>query len=162
MSDKTSIETSRDQEMFPTLTAAQISRIAAHGRVRHVEEGEVLIEAGEQTARLFVVTAGQIETSAVSGTAEEIVAVIQPGMFTGEVTMLSGRRGLARTRATQPGEVIEIDRGQLLSLVQTDSELSDILMRAFILRRVMLIARQFGDVVLVGSIHCAGRRCPRR
>lgn len=156
MTDKTSIETSRDQEMFPTLTAAQISRIAVHGHVRQVEQGEVLIEAGEQTARLFVVTAGQIETSAISGTAEEIVAVIQPGMFTGEVTMLSGRRGLARTRATQPGEVIEIDRGQLLSLVQTDSELGDILMRAFILRRVMLIARQFGDVVLVGSIHCAG------
>jgi thioredoxin reductase (NADPH) len=159
MTDKTSIdaiETSRDQETFPTLTTAQISRIAVHGRVRHVEEGELLIEAGEQTARLFVVTAGQIETSAMSGTAEEIVAVIQPGMFTGEVTMLSGRRGLARTRATQPSEVIEVDRGQLLSLVQTDSELGDILMRAFILRRVMLIARQFGDVVLVGSIHCAG------
>ena len=160
MADKTSVDISdknaRAEEVFPTLTADQISRIAVHGHARHVEQGEVLIEAGEETARLFVVTAGQIETSALSGTVRKIVAVIQPGMFTGEVTMLSGRRGLAQTTATESSEVIEVDRGELLSLVQKDSELGDILMRAFILRRVMLIAGQFGDVVLVGSIHCAG------
>jgi thioredoxin reductase (NADPH) len=116
----------------------------------------VLVEAGEETARLFVVTAGQIEIVHPSELKEETVAVFRPGMFTGEVTMLSGRRGFAQIRATQSGEVIEVDRGQLLSLVQTDSELGDILMRAFILRRVELIAREFGDVVLVGSVHCAG------
>ena len=160
MTDKTSADQldkqSRDLEMFPTLTAAQISRIAVHGHVRQVEQGEVLVEAGEETARLFVVTAGQIEIVHPSELNEETVAVFRPGMFTGEVTMLSGRRGFAQIRATQSGEVIEVDRGQLLSLVQTDSELGDILMRAFILRRVELIAREFGDVVLVGSVHCAG------
>jgi thioredoxin reductase (NADPH) len=84
------------------------------------------------------------------------VAVFQPGMFTGEATMLSGRRGLGQIRASDSGEVIEVDREHLLALVLTDSELSDILMRAFILRRVELIAHEFGDVVLVGSNHCAG------
>ena len=52
--------------------------------------------------------------------------------------------------------MIELDREQLLALVQTDAELSEILMRAFILRRSELIARGFGDVVLIGSTHCAG------
>jgi thioredoxin reductase (NADPH) len=160
MTDKTSVDPSdkysHDEEMFPTLTAAQISRIAAHGHARRVEQGEVLVDAGEQPARLFVVTAGQIEIVRPSEGKEETVAVLRPGMFTGEITMLSGRRGLVRMRATQSGEVIEVDREQLLSLVQTDSELSDLLMRAFILRRVELIARGFGDVVLVGSVHCAG------
>jgi thioredoxin reductase (NADPH) len=160
MTDKTFIDTSDknslDKEMFPTLTAAQISRIGAHGHARRVEKGEVLVDAGEQVTRLFVVTAGQIEAVRVSELNEETFAVLGPGMFTGEVSMLSGRRGLVQMRATQSGEVIEVDRGQLLSLVQTDSELGDIFMRAFILRRVELIARGFGDVVLVGSIHCAG------
>src|SRR5437667_467497 len=77
-------------------------------------------------------------------------------MFTGEVTMLSGRRGLAQITVSDAGEVIEVDREQLLELVQTDGELSDILMRAFILRRVELIARGLGGVVLVGSNYCAG------
>src|SRR5262244_1988156 len=160
MDDKSSVDpsykASNNEEMFPTLSADQISRIAVHGHPRHVEQGEVLIEAGKQPARLFVVTAGRIETSAVSGTVRKTVAVIQTGMFTGEVTMLSGRRGLAETIATEPSEVIEVDRAELLSLVQKDSELGDMFMRAFILRRIMLIAGQFGDVVLVGSIHCAG------
>ena len=84
MTDKTSIETSRDQEMFP-MTPAQISRIAAHGHLRQVEQGEVLVEAGEQTARLFVVTAGQIETAAMSGTAEEIAA---RSVFDGKISRL--------------------------------------------------------------------------
>jgi thioredoxin reductase (NADPH) len=70
--------------------------------------------------------------------------------------MLSGRRGLVRLRATEPGKVIEVGHNEFLSLVQTDGELSEILMRAFILRRVELIAHGFGDVVFVGSNHCAG------
>ncbi|HXF38767.1 MAG TPA: FAD-dependent oxidoreductase [Blastocatellia bacterium] len=158
MTDKTSIDPmdSIDEEMFPVLSAEQISRVAVHGHTRHVEEGEVLVQAGEQTARLFIVIAGQIEIVHASEEKEETVAVFRPGTFTGEVTMLSGRRGLAQIRAAQAGEVIEIDREELLSLVQTDSELGDIFMRAFILRRVELIARGFGDVVLVGSVHCSG------
>jgi thioredoxin reductase (NADPH) len=160
MTDTTSVDppdkNSLDEEIFPTLTAAQISRIVAHGHVRHIEQGEVLVDAGEPVTRLFVVTAGQIEVVRASEVNEETVAVFRPGMFTGEVAILSGRRGLAQIRATQSGEVIEVDREQLLSLVQTDSELGDILMRAFILRRSELIARGVSDVVLVGSIHCAG------
>ena len=61
-----------------------------------------------------------------------------------------------RLRVGEAGEVIEVNRDHLLALVQTDSELSDILMRALILRRVELIARGAGDVVLVASDHCAG------
>jgi thioredoxin reductase (NADPH) len=144
------------EEMFPTLTEAQVARIAAHGRTRRIERGEVLVKAGERTERFFVVTAGQIEVVQSPGATEHIVTVFRAGQFTGEVTMLSGRRGLAQIRVIESGEVIEVEREHLLSLVQTDSELGDILMRAFILRRVELIAQGLGDVVLVGSSHCAG------
>ena len=160
MNDKTPIipsdNSARAIEIFPRLTGAQIARIARHGHVRHVQPGEVLVEAGEGAARFYVVTEGQIELIRPSGANEKLVAVYQPGMFTGEVNLLSGRRGFVQIRATEPGKVIEVDREQLLALVQTDSELSDILMRAFILRRAELIAHGFGDVVLVGSSYCAG------
>ena len=69
--------------------------------------------------------------------------------------MLSGRRGVVRIRAGEPGAVIEVAREHVLALVQTDSELSEILLRAFLLRRVELIAQGVGDVVLVGSRHSA-------
>jgi thioredoxin reductase (NADPH) len=141
--------------LFPTLTSAQIARIAAHGTARQIERGEVLVEAGENP-RFFVVTAGNIEIVRPARGTEEVVAVCGPGQFTGEVNMLSGRRGFLRIRASASGEVIAVEREHLLALVQTDSELSDILMRAFILRRVELIARGIGDAVLVGSSHSSG------
>src|SRR5437016_3127003 len=146
----------RAEHIYPTLTPAQLARIAAHGRRRRVERGEVLVEAGEQTARLFVVAAGRIDIFRRSQRGEELVVSFGPGMFTGEVTMLSGRRGLAQIRAGAAGEVIEVGRDDLLALIQTDGELSEILMRAFILRRVELIARGVGDVVLLGSNHSPG------
>src|SRR5262249_57018781 len=123
------------------------ARFGAYGRGRRVGRGEVLVEAGMRTARFVVVTAGQIEIVRLSGATEELLAVYGPGMFTGEVTLLSGRRGLAQIRAGEAGEVIEVDREHLQRLGQTDSELSDIFMRAFIPRRAGLIRPGFGDVL---------------
>ena len=144
------------EQVFPTLTPAQIKRIAAHGRLRALATGDVLLEAGEQAQRFFVVTAGLLEVVQPSGGREELVALHHPGQFTGEVNMLSGRPSFVRIRVKEPGQAIELDRGQMMAIVQTDSELSEILMRAFILRRVEIIAHGFGDVVLIGSIHSPG------
>ena len=140
----------RIDQIFPTLTAAQIARIGARGRKRQLQPSEILQEVGAQV-RFFLVTAGKIDIFSVLGPNESLVATLGAGQFTGEVNLLSGRRGLTRIRASEAGEVIELDREQLLDLLQTDSELSDIVMRAFILRRVELIAQGVGDAVLVGS-----------
>jgi thioredoxin reductase (NADPH) len=145
----------RDQT-FPTLTPDQIARIAPHGHVRSVRTGEVLFEAGDPVLSFFVVKAGRIEIIRPSYRSETLVVVHGPGQFTGEVTMLSGRRAMARARVSEAGEVIQLDRNRLLSLVQTDTELGEIIMRAFIFRRLELIAHGMGDVVLIGSQHCSG------
>jgi thioredoxin reductase (NADPH) len=150
------LTSSRIEKIFPKLTPAQIDRIAAHGHIRSVQPGEVLIEQGDTSVPFFVVITGEVEIVRPSGAAETLVTVHGSGEFTGEVNMLSGRRSLVRARATKPGKVIELDHQQMLGLVQTDAELSDILMRAFILRRVELIAAGVGDIILIGSIHSAG------
>lgn len=143
-------------QTFPVLTEAQMKRIAAHGHPRRVERGEILIEQGAKNVPFFVIVSGEIEIVRPTDTTETPITSHGPGHFTGEVAMISGRRALVRARVTQPGEVIEIGREQMLALVQTDAELSEVLMRAFILRRVQLIAHGMGDVVLVGSSHSAG------
>ncbi len=148
--------TARIDQMFPTLTPAQVERIAVHGRRRAVRRGEVLFQAGDAVMPFFVVATGEIEIVRPAGTDEALITIHKSGQFTGEVQMLFGRRALVLARVREPGEVIELDREHLLALVQTDSELGEIIMRAFILRRVELIAHGFGDVVLIGSTHCAG------
>src|SRR5262249_14523978 len=134
----------RAHQIFPTLTPAQVARIAAHGRKRRFERGEVLLEAGAPVVPFFVVTAGALE--AVHPTRDDgevLITVHRPGQFTGEVNLLSGRSALVSARAAESGEAVELTREQLLALVQTDSELSELFMRAFILRRVELIAHGF-------------------
>ncbi len=147
---------SNAERMFPTLTRAQIARVAARGRVRAVRPGEVLYEAGVAVTGFFVVTDGQVEVVRPSGEADEVIVLYEPGQFTGEINMLSGRPSLLRARARGAGEVIEMDREHLLALVQTDAEIGEILMRAFIVRRVELIAQSVGDAIVIGSTHCAG------
>ena len=159
MTDTTSglpLTSSRAEEIFPILTPAQIRRIAAHGHMRAIQRGEVLVEQGDSAVPFFVVVSGEIEIVRPLGAAETLITVHRPGQFTGEVNMLSGRRALFRMRVTKPGEVIELDRQQMLALVQTDAELGEIVMRAFLLRRVELVAAGMGDAVLVGSTHSAG------
>jgi thioredoxin reductase (NADPH) len=147
---------SHPDHVFPTLTAAQIRRIATHGRRRTIARGDVLVEVGDRPAPFFVVVSGEIQVVRPSDATETLIVTHRPGQFSGEGTMITGRRAIGRLRMSEPGEVIELSREQLLALVQTDAELSEILMRAFILRRQELIARDLGDVVLIGSIHCAG------
>jgi thioredoxin reductase (NADPH) len=149
------LTSSRIEKIFPKLTPAQIDRIAAHGRIRSVQPGEVLIEQGDTSVPFFVVITGEVEIVRPFDAYETLVTVHGSGEFTGEVNMLSGRRSLVRARATKPGKVIELNHQQMLTLVQTDAELSDILMRAFILRRVELIAAGVGDIILIGSTHSA-------
>src|SRR5947208_6446828 len=123
------------ERMFPTLTPAQIKRIALHGQMRSIGAGEVLVEAGARVVPFFVVTAGRVEVIRPSGSTETLVAVHGPGQFTGEVNMLSGRPALVRSRAGESGEVIELDREQLLALVQTASDLSEPIRLDFLLLR---------------------------
>jgi thioredoxin reductase (NADPH) len=130
-----------------------MDRVAARGRVRRVERGEILIRLGKKIPLFFVVKSGTVEAVQPTRTGELIVTTLKAGEFTGEVSILSGRRSLVNLRVGEPGELIELERDVFLELVQTDAELGEIFVRAFLLRRVALIERGTGDVILVGSNH---------
>jgi thioredoxin reductase (NADPH) len=145
-------------EAFPQLTPAQLARLAPHGRRRSLAQGEVVGEPGQPVTHIYVVVSGRLDAvtfNALSGSNTFAIG-FTPGMFTGERSVLAGGRFLGRIFASAATEVIEIDRDELLTLMQTDIELSDIFLRAFILRRLQLIDRGFGDVLLLGSNHCQG------
>ena len=147
---------SRSDPAFPTLTPQQIARIAVRGRRRATMRGEVLVEVGDRPVPFFVIVSGELAALRPVGTKETLIVIQHAGQFTGEGTMISGRRSLARLRINEPGEVIELAHDQLQALIQTDADLSEILMRAFIQRRLKLIAGDMGDVVVIGSMHNSG------
>jgi thioredoxin reductase (NADPH) len=141
--------------MFPELTAAQIARVSTIGKERQVKTGDILFELGDQNTCFYVVISGSIQVVRPVGDQETPIVLHGPGQFTGEINMLSARRSLVRGRVASDGVVVVVDRDDLRILVQRDSELSEILMRAFILRRMALLREVSNDLVLLGSRHSA-------
>jgi thioredoxin reductase (NADPH) len=157
MTDPTPIPltASRTEQIFPILSSTQIQRLVAHGHARSVHAGDVLVEPGGSEIPIFVVISGELEAVRPTFSQETLIRIFGPGQFTGELNTLSGRGAIARIQTRQDGEVVEIARDNVLALVQADAELSEILMRAFILRRAELLQQGIGDVTLVGSSYSA-------
>jgi len=141
--------------MFPTLTEAQIARVASHGRVSALRQGDVLIQPGDRSVPVFVVKSGRLDVVRISACEERLVVSHRAGSFTGEANMLLGRPALMRIQVAESGEAVELSRDQMLTMVQNDTEIGDIIMRGYIYRRLQLVSQGLGDVVLLGSTHCA-------
>ena len=146
----------RKAQMFPQLTAAQIARLDALGSRRRMTQGEILAEPGDRHRPMLVVLSGSIEVVQPGMNGEVLVVVHAAGSFTGEMSALQGIGSLVRARVRDAGEALVIPEDRLRRVIQTDAELSELFMRAFILRRVGLIQSQTGDVILLGSSHSAG------
>ncbi len=142
-------------QAFPILSASQIAKIRPVGKLRQVQPGEILFQPGDSGVPFFVLLSGRMEIVQSGLNGERAVAKHDPGEFTGEITMISGQRSLVRGRVTEGGEFIELRPEDLRLLVARDAELSEIFMRAFILRRITLISRGQGNVILMGSRHSA-------
>ncbi|HTS65224.1 MAG TPA: FAD-dependent oxidoreductase [Candidatus Acidoferrales bacterium] len=142
-------------QAFPVLTQAQIDRIRPSGHVRQVRSGEILFEPNSAGIPFFVLLSGSLEILQPALDGERSIVTHGPGEFTGEMTMISRQRSLVRGRVGEPGEFLQVEPEDLRALVAKDAELSEVLMRAFILRRLELIRRGYGNVVLMGSRHSA-------
>jgi thioredoxin reductase (NADPH) len=146
----------RKAQMFPQLTSAQIAKLEAHGTHRRMSKGEILAEPGDRHRPMLVVLSGSIEVVQPGMDGEVLVVVHTAGGFSGEMSSLQGVGSLVRSRVREEGEVLVIAEEHLRTIFQTDAELSELFMRAFILRRVGLIASQAGDVILLGSSRSGG------
>ncbi len=141
--------------MFPKLDQAQIARLMPLGQERHLAAGEIIFDQGDSEHGVFVVLSGSIELVSVVNGEETMLAIHGPGIFTGEVNQLSGRRSLVRCRAHDASTLLEISRANLQHIMQNDAALGEVFLRAFILRRVYLITNSVGDAVLIGSSNSA-------
>src|SRR5262245_57728863 len=137
--------------MFPRLTQAQIARLFPFARERRFSDKESVWEAGDRNRPMFVVLEGGIEIRSGS---KQLVTTHEPGGFSGDVDMLSRRPAVVGAQARGATRTLELSSDRVRSLVQTDAELSELFLRAFIPRRVALMAQSQGSAVLLGSRHC--------
>ena len=139
----------------PQLTEAQIDRIRGYARPREVRAGDVLYEPGFATPPVYVVISGAIRIVAVGAQEERMVTTYRRSQFSGELLMISGRRSIYRCQAVEDGTLLELSPEDLRTLIGKDAELSDIIMNAFLARRLSLKETGQGNVVVLGSKYSA-------
>ena len=111
----------RADRIFPTLSEAQMQRLASHGTARSVRSGEILVELGDKDIPVFLVTSGELEILRPSLTTQEtLIRVVGPRQFTGEINTLSGRRAFARIRTRARIRRSSKSRGLSLVALGTD------------------------------------------
>ncbi|MBW8744685.1 MAG: FAD-dependent oxidoreductase [Sphingomonas sp.] len=145
---------SRRDQMFPTLTAAQIevARRFAAGEPRSFKPGETMFALGERNVPSWLVLEGAIDVVRRDGLGHEAHIVSHhAGQISGEINQLGGRATLAEGVASEQGcTAIPFDAPHLRALLIGSADLGELIMRAFILRRVGLINADNTGSVLVG------------
>jgi thioredoxin reductase (NADPH) len=145
----------REAQTFPVLTAEQVRRVAAYGVEERLPAGALFSERGQRAVDFFLLLEGAIEVfDPTQGDA--VVYTFGPGQFSGEMNLLNGREILLSARVTADSRVLRLRSVEFRRLLAVDSEIAEIVMRAFILRRVALIRHGQGGVMLIGPAHASG------
>jgi len=152
MSTKPSSEETPDlQGAFPRLSDAQIAALDAQGQRRPIQPGDVLFSEGDRESDFFVILAGKVASVEGKATPEErVIAVHGRGRFLGELSLLTGEGAWYSAVAVDAGEVLAVPVGRLRELVARDPAFGDLILRAYLLRRSILIGLGAG-LRIVGS-----------
>jgi thioredoxin reductase (NADPH) len=141
-----------DQDIaFPTLGDREIAALASRAHPRTVRAGEILFAAGDRDFCFFVVLEGSVEIVEDSTGKEHLVRVHGPGEFTGDVDMLSGRKALVTARVAADGRVLEMSTAELRKTVDEIPELGETFVKAFLMRRAILLSGGFVGCRIIGS-----------
>ncbi|MFE5589115.1 FAD-dependent oxidoreductase [Streptomyces sp. NPDC056549] len=134
---------------FPRLTPEQLQDLTAHGERRRVAEGEVLYREGEPFREFLVILSGTVEILHDHGGPEErTVAVHGPGRFLGELGLLEGQAAFDTAVVRRTGEVLAVPVERQRALVDRDPVLGDLILRAYLGRRYLLIGLGAGFRIL--------------
>ena len=146
----------REAQTFPRLDPEMIDRVARYGSEERFAAGAPVFSRGERSVDFFVVLEGSIEIFDVDEHDQpQVFAILRQRQFAGELDLFNERQVLVSARAGEASVLLRVRRADFRRMVSTESDIGEIVMRAFILRRVGLIRHVHGGVVVVGPAHSA-------
>jgi thioredoxin reductase (NADPH) len=135
---------------YPRLSDAQIEALASQGERRPTQSGEVLFREGDPSCDFYVIVRGLVAIVEGHEREETVIGLHGPGRFLGELNLLTGQVVFVTAVVREAGEVVVVPAERLRHLVARDSALGDLILRAYLLRRSMLIGLGAG-LRIVGS-----------
>lgn len=143
---------------YPRLDDAQIHALTAEGQRHRTHTAEVLIREGEENYDFFVVLAGKVANVDGFGGDERVISVHGPKRFLGELSLFTGQAAFFTSQVREPGEVLRVPVDRLKAVIARDSSLGDLILKAYLIRRSLLIGRGAG-LRIIGS--CFSPDCRR-
>jgi thioredoxin reductase (NADPH) len=142
----------RSAQVFPRLSDEMLERIRNYGEEETVAAGQILFRRGERRADFFVVVEGEIAILRPDDLGDdETLVVHRVGQFTGELDQISERALLVEARAERESRVIRVHHRDLSRLMSSEPDIGELIMRAFILRRMGFLYHGEAGVVLIGD-----------
>jgi thioredoxin reductase (NADPH) len=140
----------------PSLSQEMMQRLKAYGETRTFDANLTLFERGSRSGDMFVVVGGRIELfEDKPGHPGVALATLTKGQFSGELDLLSGRDSLLSGRTARGSKILHIDAHALHTLMRTELDIADVIVRAWIERRASLMQRSHGGVIVIGHSHDA-------
>lgn len=138
-------------QIFPSLSEGQLGRVARYGTTVRIAAGDYLYHQGDRHAPMFVIVSGEIEITRQAPLRAHSLGRHGRGLFTGDTGTLAGRATSATVRAVGEVVAIRIEEEAVRTLVVSEAELSELIMRAFILRRVSFFNDRQAGVIVIGA-----------
>jgi CRP-like cAMP-binding protein len=144
----------RQLEIFPRLSPEMVARISTYGSRETLPKDCSAFERGNRNVDFFVVLEGELEILSVDRSDKSIrVTTVSEREFIGELDLVNERANLVDGRAAVDSEVLPVRRTDFRRLITCESDIGEIVMKAFIVRRVGLIQQRQGGVILIGPTH---------
>jgi len=146
----------REAQTFPVLSDEMARRVASYGREESPPAGSLLFERGQRGVDFFLVLAGHIEVLEHSLQGEpHVLRLLRVRQFSGEMNLFNERQALVSIRAGAATRLVRLNRADFRQLIARETDIAEIMMRAFILRRMVFVMHSYGGVELVGPGHGA-------
>lgn len=146
----------RAEQTFPVLAAEMAARVAVFGDEESFAEGATLFRRGDRNVDFFLCLEGGVEILDADLHGQEcVVHVHTPGQFTGELDLFNDRKILVTGRAAAGTRVVRVGRADFRRMIAAEPDIGEIVMRAFILRRVGMLLHGEAGVALIGPAHAA-------
>ena len=144
----------RETQTFPRLSEETARRVAGYGAEETVADGALLFERGQRSVDFFLVLQGSVEIFETDPCgADHVITTHRERQFTGEMDLFNDRKILVSGRASGDSRVVRVKRADFRRLISAEPDIGEIIMRAFILRRVGFIRHAEGGVLLIGAGH---------
>ncbi|MCD9119566.1 MULTISPECIES: FAD-dependent oxidoreductase [Cupriavidus] len=140
----------RFHQMFPVLADADIERVRRFGSLCHFAAGDYLYRAGSPCPGVFLLLSGKVRISGRDGlrAGQTIHVYSRRGEFTSDVTQLSNKPAVVDACVVEDVEAVLLRPDELSKLMINEADIGETIIRALILRRVLVLERGHGVVLL--------------